>query len=732
MNREKFIELLKGKIESRERWLEILREVNLSESSAVRSAPDTHSFSYGGQIYVGSTRALGTARWWRDREVWRQELGVYGPLSEVLTETIDNCRLHPYHIHISRDDPNLVAYTPNTEDGVKDRRVKLTVGKLLRKLLPLITDNHIQQLEASHRSEMDPTFLIARTPEEILRVYTAMAGDSGCMRYAGEHWALKEGFHPSMAYSYAGLGVAYTEANGIIKSRSVIYDNPDKPSDKRFVRIYGDRSLRRKLELAGYRQDSLQGAKLRAVKMTDARLKSAQAEYRDRDNHYLVPYLDGPGGQQSTEEGSYGYIIRGEDCIRLIDDDQASRLHRMVGCSVPRLKDTGARFEVPTVEASRLQFTCPLSDTTVNVLDDGANAVDAWVDGKVVKVTEAGAAAAGYEEIARHFPEGSGSIHSLWAKPDQLKEPEFFLDQMRYGYWFPANDRQRTVIGYRKLSEAHGYEPNTWVWKNEAIDDGAGGFIRKGDAIMVFEANGDARQVHVGQIEAMKKTKKYTSIAPKGEAKAISHVDNPHLVRTRGNRKCVLGWHAVVQLFDGTWDYAVNATRRYLFDIELWYPNSEQPNPLVLNEAAVRRRLDWVRMEYSVAHTDRRKRLLQDMTRDLLNYGYEGWPFARRGDMVSHRTSTNLSELRGAVERFATMTDEEIGQMLDQHYVQFARGFQVNGAVILKVMDAMLAEFDAEARGETVPAPAPALTPTDPPTADPVVGSLDERMALAA
>jgi hypothetical protein len=700
MNTEKFKELLSAKVDSHARWVEIHREA--------RADPHDTYYDYGmpphlhlpGMDYIGHPHSSAEHTWWFKREAYRQVMGIYPERTEVLTNLVAAFHLEQFCIHISKDDPAMVAYTASADDGQRDKQVRLSFGKLMRKLLLLVTDTHLQALEASHRSELDPTFLVARTPEEIARVYTEMAGDSGCMRYTGDRFGLKGDAHPSWAYSYAGLGVAYTEVNGVIKSRSVIYDNPDDPADKRYVRLYGDRALKRKLERAGYRCDNLQGARLKAIRLKDVHRDAD----RWRENQYLVPYLDGAGGDQGQYDGSYGYIVRGEDCIRLANKKQAGRLQGL-GYSVPRLKSTDPFHNVPTVDPAKLNFQCWLTKAECNGLE--VESVNILVDGHLhlANVECIGQGTFGYDFVAITFTEG-GSRLPVYGKG--AREPACFYENYNYGEWVVDTPENRRKCGMVPLSEAHGYGANAWEYQHNCVEatPDSGVWVKEGDTMVVFDQEGNETRVLLAAYEELRKSKDYKALAPKGAIKALSHISNPRMVVTAGNRRCIKDWHDIVECCDGTWDYKVNVTSTRLLGKQVFYSSKRVPR-----SADIRASEGWMAEQYQVYlnasaeyEPGRRPERLKAYTTQLLRYGHQGRCFYVTGDALMRGTgdsSCSLESMRAAVNKLSMMEDQAIADTLDETYVPSARGFQYHAGLLLKLYDAQIAAWGEAATPDT-------------------------------
>lgn len=722
MNKMKMVELLKGKVDSLERWQAVCEEAGAYwHEVQYGSWPDPgFAFHYGAQRYIGSPAHAGMDKmWWLIRESYRQILGVYPERTDVLNTVVENSPwLRPYCIHISKDDPTMVAYTPTPEDGARDKQVRMSFGRLLRKLCMLFTDEHIKQLEASHRSELDPTFLVARTPEEVQRVYTTMAGDGGCMRYPPGEWGLPDNLHPSHVYSYAGLGVAYTEFEGVIKSRAVIYDNPDKPEDKRYVRIYGDGSLKRKLELAGYRCDNLQGAKIRAI---DVRKYEAVRALAQGDSGrmrmleaapYLVPYLDGAGGSQEQRAGSFGYIIEGEDCIRLINEEQAERLGRVVGGNVPRFKSTSARHAVPVVRAEQLQFTCAISGEVCNSLETASIYVLHEGQVKLVQLKhkptyseaiyhylgtmdpgqpwDEGLRARGTQQVVVHAPAGS-------------RRSVAFSESNYLGHWVLDTPQNRAICGFVPVAQAGG--GTKWAFHSAAVQfDGT--WYAKADCTTVFDAEGNEVLMPQSKVDALRQAdpKKYVALAPKGSTKALSHVDNPRLVMTLGKRRCVKDWHPILQLWDGTWDYSTNVRHSMIFSFNVYSSTKQPAGEIRMTEEAMRAAFaEYIDAARAHRLPERRVNSLQSFMSQKLRAGYHDQHFFLKGNALFRgsywQDGSSLDAMRAAMAKLKAMSDQEVVDTWDQTMLPIARGWQHHAELLFKIGD--------EAMAPWLPQPAP-------------------------
>jgi hypothetical protein len=64
--------------------------------------------------------------------------------------------MHQLFPHISHEDAQMVAYTPDME-GVRDKKVRISIKNAPgTRFFPLYTDDAIRNLESSHRAELIP------------------------------------------------------------------------------------------------------------------------------------------------------------------------------------------------------------------------------------------------------------------------------------------------------------------------------------------------------------------------------------------------------------------------------------------------------------------------------------------------------------------------------------------------------------------------------------------------
>lgn len=255
--------------------------------------------------------------WWAVREHLRCFLGVYEMPSEVLWNT--------HHlpwwagVHQSKDDPTLVAYTPDAAMGERDARVKIALGRLLRKFNPTMPDAELASLEAAYRGDLSDEIEFITDEAALVEAY--LHGPSSCMSKNSAYFGLPEGQHPVQVYAGApGVALAVLrDGDGRVNARALTYVNPSDPNDKRFLRLYGDTArLERRLRRRGFVCKSFVGVKLRAIPVRDQAPSDLQS--------FLAPYLDGAGGPNDggsymlTPDRQFLEVISREERLRLAAD----------------------------------------------------------------------------------------------------------------------------------------------------------------------------------------------------------------------------------------------------------------------------------------------------------------------------------------------------------------------------------------------------------------------------
>ena len=648
-----------------------------------------------------------SASWWFMREQLRIATGVYPAPTTVLQQCVDTMRLQVWCIHCSTDPetPEAVAYTPDATAGAADRQVKVgSLAKLLRKLVPLLSDEWLQKIEAVHRAELDPSFELATSVEEVQFVYQNMVGDSGCMRYDYRRWELPEHLHPSHVYANVpGMGVAYhRNGNGDIVSRALVWE--DANGTKKYLRVYGDGALKRKLERSGYVNASLAGARIRAVTY----------DYRGETRH-VVPYLDGVAGDQNNYDGTYGFVDMAEPgFIRLVDTEMANRLGT-AGIKATRFKNhTDVSYKLQPQDLSALRFTCPLSGVVVDKLNNRDKTAAVWLGGRVqnVLVTDYVIRRFGGYARARTYDE-NGVVRQVWA---ESWVPTFAWAD----YSYIETDENRAKLGYVRLDEKL-YPGHDWVQLTRTVEvDGQRRL--KSDVVTVFEANGTVSHMLRADIVSRKaraeiREKGYHFVGT-GDSAYIIHGEHANAVMLRGGRVVHIDQHDVVELHDGTLDFKSNTRIASLFGRDVRIGKGDQLPTSSLTtawgaalgvtysrykadpQAYFRKKAaEWL----STYSSNAREKLVTWLERRISNATYYGVGGGNLSFMCNdgvfreyryaHHSLDN--EIRPSCTAWAAMTPEQRGDIAGGRIEEAECYFGVM-AEMLTLTDALLAEFDRQ------------------------------------
>jgi hypothetical protein len=494
--------------------------------------------------------------WWLEREALRITQGVY-KTTEVI-DAINQTFAAPMVLHISSEDEKMVAYTPTPEDGLRDKQIKTTLGRFLRKHYITLSDSQIQELEQLHTSEITAEFLLATTRDEIRTVYTGLAGDTGCMRQQPEYYNILNDVHPSAAYEAPGMGVAYTkDASGSIRSRAVVWVNPADESDKRYVRIYGSPVLRKILERKGYVCSSLEGAQLRKIPYAS---DNSGGVHKD---HYVIPYLDGPDGNQSHRDGAYVVDEGDPEFFRLITAKEQDRVLRAFGSAgyyAPLCKSTGAVIQCKPRPS--ISFVSDKSGITFDKLKD-TPAFYLKDDMTIGVCAESEIETWALLALRTRHKEETVMVWCPTSTPTFEYSGRAWLD----------NEVNRIDRGFYKLSSL--YYPNaTWTRGGDTRTihiDGAAHTIQLVDARLLLNADETTRYAHVSEVPELRK-QGYINCSPVNEQATLIHKSRPTMRRTVGGTVFDAEMHndRFVELVTGDWVQKSSARSNRLFGSMLW------------------------------------------------------------------------------------------------------------------------------------------------------------------
>lgn len=710
---EKLKRTLSAKLDSKDKFIAALSDAGVDDyftrsgHSLVQEYPPMLAIGtdrYNGLYKAGAfTAEKRDSYWWLERELLRSEYRVYAEPTEPLRLVRDTFRLHQYHPHISTEDPTLIAYTPSVEAGMADKQVRISFAKFLRKMCLMLSDKHIQTLEQLHRAEMDPTFFIARTQDEIEHVYTNMQGDSGCMRYPRTNWPQLP-CHPSAVYSYPGVGVAYTKAGDDIMARAVIYENPDDPTDKRYVRLYGDPSLRRKLERAGYRAATLEGAKLRRIPVPGL------------EGSYVMPYLDGVNGSRDPENlAVWAVTFKGEDYIKVLTLDQSASYRTATGKYIPECRNTDGRIKIPEIDLAAMQGTCALSGLQFNRLED--EAVDMYIDGEIRPALAD--KVADISRVGANYLDEDGERKTCSVRTEDVERHVFLNNGVR---WL-NRDREHMHVGHVRLSEKYGYSSD-WVasYDTTVVKDTEGNEHRvhtADTAYMLLEGAEYTQRMHISEYEARRKDKAYVTALAYAGIKVLAFREHPKLVTTVSGKRVVTDLHGVVPLYDGRWEFENQSLTLSVLGSTLYRSKKDGDTPVRVTrewmQPIVDSHLGVLRNYGHSSQLAEAQRWNDARIRTLLTRTGTGCFFYKRGDLLRMATSgltseqVSIAEVRAGIAQINSMSDTELTELFYPGAVFYARQFAYVAGLFLELYcpaaDEHLRSLEATNQ-PAVPAPA--------------------------
>lgn len=186
-------------------------------------------------------------------------------------------------------------------DMLRDRRTEMKVGKALKHIAPNLTDQNVKDFASDIIGALTPPeFKIGFTKEDFDWAYKN--GPSSCMTYDSRRYkGLKDapsGTRPTDAFITGDIGVATLSAGDKATARALVVE-----STKKFIRLYmadyatdknGSRALRRRLEQAGYTEDTngLRTLTLKKIEVDTNPMQDDLAQYFKTShthwNHFLI------------------------------------------------------------------------------------------------------------------------------------------------------------------------------------------------------------------------------------------------------------------------------------------------------------------------------------------------------------------------------------------------------------------------------------------------------------
>lgn len=229
--------------------------------------PNPHSDTHGAPPEGGASASdpHPVNATWESREQGRLLSGYYKPVPWA-----DKLAPIPGHyVHLSTEQPGLVAYTQDANRGARDVQTVIKPGRYLTRFYPELKSHEIRDLQSAIHRPAQLQF--AASADEIERVY--LDGPTSCMSRSASSY---DGHcHPVRVYGDSDLQLAYVvNDEGKPTARALVW-----PAKKLRSRIYGDQPLLAQLlEDAGYEAGELAGARIRRI---------------DDGPAVIMPYIDG-------------------------------------------------------------------------------------------------------------------------------------------------------------------------------------------------------------------------------------------------------------------------------------------------------------------------------------------------------------------------------------------------------------------------------------------------------
>ena len=244
---------------------------------------------------------------WMAREKIRAYLGEYTPVCINVNFPFE------HFVHVSNDNPSMVAYTANAEHGRRDRQTRLSFGRYLKKTFPTATDEHIRSIVSDYSIKYGPIELkFAETEDEIEQVY--LDGPISCMKHPASNFSSP--FHPVRIYAGHGIRLAYLENSaGDIFARTLVWNN-------KHGTIYGDQDkMKAALNIIDIHEGSLNGAKMQLI-YSDGQIICPYIDegYVDESNGCLIIRESGEYDAQSTS----GFIEAPSACCSHCGDNYSA------------------------------------------------------------------------------------------------------------------------------------------------------------------------------------------------------------------------------------------------------------------------------------------------------------------------------------------------------------------------------------------------------------------------
>lgn len=629
--------------------------------------------------------AVSKIQWWAVRESARIATGVY-----EMTEALVSLNGHRQTFaHVSAEDKNMVAFTPDAVFGAADKQLRISFGKLVARLIPFAADDYVRDLTAKHLSELSDEVEWVEGLK-IAAEYAIDASVGACM-------SSKSNFQvqPTTAYAAEGIKMAVLrKPNGELKARAMVVENK-----KVYIRAYGDTLLKKRLERLGYKVGTWEG-----VKFNTTFLDIPRSEQFDKDvKRVVVPYLDGNGGTCSTNYSSTALI---DNQLVVVPREQLQRLQKIGYVTV--VPSTTGYVSLKNLDSTEYTRKCSLSGREINTLLED---VETFLD-----IDEAGNQVwnvVAVNALDTLSIEDAMKYGKVKAAKDGLMVQAVTLHARTFGHRYATyseDNATRKALGFVKLSTKY-YETSDWVTGAiTVICDGVNHFIKSEDAVRIVESESTTKLIHKSEV-----TKDMVRLANSGEMKGYANKD-VKIFRTQSGAKVhPLHNTNIVNTFMG-YDYNRNVKRSAsVLDVPIMVPKgadlTSQAYADHLEEVYANRVAEVIEAnEYDFIHAARA------FAKE--GYYYRVWPSAGNKFYTVAKYLHDLEDFRNPQVVLEMLTD--LAKQQPNTWVRKA---------IFDIVNMAAAALAIEEPVRTYPQPDPSTITT---SATKFTASVDERFAIAA
>jgi hypothetical protein len=542
--------------------------------------------------------------WWVYREQARILRQVY-KVTDILKK-LNN--YFPVFAHISLDDPKMVAFTPDVNCGESDKQVRISIGKLLSKYLPVLSQKAIQDAITDHESELNPEILWA-SGEELTDIYeNQMGGIGACM--SKNHWTV----HPTVAYHTDEIKLAYLKRGSNIVARTLVYEPKDK-SKKVFIRMYPyGHALEKHLKDLGYEPGDFIGAKLNTVNLID--------------NKYAMPYLD---GNNASGRADYSSIALIDNQITVLNQAQIKAINGLYPSNSYYTSSQTAEGTVTLKNVASKLFIqkCAISNKTYSLLT-AKNTVAVFCNNKEGLALSS--------ELPSTWLSGKAlNSRILYAHPTNIFN---VAGQLRISSVEELTDR-----GYKQLDKEL-YPNLSEHWFNTSCITTSGKNIKNSDAFFVYHYDGKKSVTHIYHSSEIK-VKQFYKLA----CGNYCTKNSKYLVTTSG-KKVLPNVNSFYTCIDNT--YSIRRPKHSVVKYEQTFYNNDRDQLY-----------SWIiENEYEIYKKYLIKATLwptEKMARELLPYTNN-----RYGILQNVRRQTHLKTLSDIANEYAI---ESVQRRAIQHFI---------------------------------------------------------------